>query len=77
MTRRKSPNVYYKPRKSRSVRNDRRRKSPLRRVVETLSILICVLLVVGGGLWYYIAYAPAIPEETVLYVPSKASYSQV
>lgn len=28
-------------------------------------------------MWYYIAYAPAIPQETVLYVPSKASYRQV
>lgn len=54
-----------------------RKKPLLRRLLETVAILACVLLVVGGGLWYYIAYAPAIPQETVLYVPSKASYRQV
>lgn len=77
MTRRKSPNVYHKPRKVRGMRGGGRRKSPLRRVLETLAIVACVMAVLCGGLWYYIAYAPAIPEETVLYVPSKASYRQV
>ncbi|MDE7091371.1 MAG: endolytic transglycosylase MltG, partial [Bacteroidales bacterium] len=77
MTRRKSPNVYHKPRKSRGTRPVNRKKSPLRRVLETLAIFVCVISVLCGGLWYYIAYAPAIPEETVLYVPSKASYRQV
>lgn len=60
-----------------SRKSRRRKKSTLRRVGETLAILACVLLIVGGGLWYYIAYAPAIKQETVLYVPSKASYRQV
>ncbi len=49
----------------------------MRRVLEPLAVLACVLLVVGGGIWYYVAYAPAISQETVLYVPSKASYRQV
>lgn len=55
----------------------RRPKGPLRRALEIVAVFCCVLVVTGGGLWYYIAYAPAIPQETVLYVPSKASYRQV
>ena len=34
-------------------------------------------MVIGGGLWYYIAYAPAIVKDTVLLVPSKVTYQQV
>lgn len=88
MKSRKSPNVSRRHRPysgaygagtayGGSRKSRRRKKSTLRRVGETLAILACVLLVVGGGLWYYIAYAPAISKETVLYVPSKASYRQV